>query len=296
MSALKLLCLPLAVPLLLGDLTPPPGPVAPTMKRLDEVEARTAISTPQTQILESGSYYLTQDLVMTGAEAFGVRIDADDVTLDLNGFTIRGTGVETGVRVFNPASNVVVRNGHVVGCTPGVWLSFTAGDPSRNVRVEDVSVADSPTHGIFVVAADDVRIERCTAVGNGNDGVNVNNDSNGVRVTDGLYADNGDYGISVAVPSGSVEFSRNLCVRNGLAGIAVAGNASLSGSVMDNRCFDNVGNGISLNGPPNNVVIARNVAGGSGGAEFVFIGSTGAAPVALVTDANPSPFANIQVP
>ena len=67
----------------------PTGAPAPSMKSLDQIEARTPISSLPFTISSSGSYYLTKDLsVSTGN---GLTIGADKVTVDLNGFTISST-------------------------------------------------------------------------------------------------------------------------------------------------------------------------------------------------------------
>src|SRR3989440_9193807 len=79
-----------------GSLTPPGAP-APTMKRLDEVEPRTNLQASpapagvdttnrnyQLVINQPGSYYLSANHGVT--KASGVQINAEGVTLDLNGF------------------------------------------------------------------------------------------------------------------------------------------------------------------------------------------------------------------
>ena len=79
-----------------GSLDPPPGPITSTMKTLTEVEPRTQIhpdDLPMT-ISHPGSYYLTGDF-MAGSATHGIYIEADNVTLDLNGFTLDGDNVGT---------------------------------------------------------------------------------------------------------------------------------------------------------------------------------------------------------
>jgi hypothetical protein len=70
-----------------GPLTPP-GTPAPTMKTLDQLDAklekRTPISSAPSTISASGSYYLTANLTVASGTA--IAISADNVTLDLNGF------------------------------------------------------------------------------------------------------------------------------------------------------------------------------------------------------------------
>ena len=71
-----------------GSLTPPGAP-APTMKTLQQVEPRVPISTAGATITQSGSYYLTCNLV--GASGVnGINVNADNVTIDLNGFVLDG--------------------------------------------------------------------------------------------------------------------------------------------------------------------------------------------------------------
>src|SRR6185295_13968915 len=89
----------LAVPMLAlaqGSLTPPGAP-GPTMKSLDQLDAklekRTPISSPAITINQSGSYYLSTNLYVSSG--FGIRVNADDVVLDLGGWTLTGLAGST---------------------------------------------------------------------------------------------------------------------------------------------------------------------------------------------------------
>ncbi|MCS7337512.1 MAG: hypothetical protein NZ739_04645 [Verrucomicrobiae bacterium] len=98
-----------------GSLTPP-GPPAPTMKTLAQVEPRTPISGAPITITNPGSYYLATNLTVSTGDA--IVIGTNNVTLDLNGFTISSTAASpTGfaVRVLGGVCNLKVMNGFVSG-------------------------------------------------------------------------------------------------------------------------------------------------------------------------------------
>ncbi|NJM37909.1 MAG: carbohydrate-binding domain-containing protein, partial [Akkermansiaceae bacterium] len=150
-TTLALLAVTASVAFAQGPLAPPAAP-APTMKTLDQIEARTPISAPQ-NITQSGSYYLT------GNVNGQITISASDVTLNLNGFTLTSSGDGIGINNQGTFSNVTIRNGSVVGpgsmtftgAVAGTWSGFsgrgiiaygrTAGNVSgQNIRIEGVTV------------------------------------------------------------------------------------------------------------------------------------------------------------
>lgn len=89
------------------------------MKSLDQLEPRTPIgavgeSTATIAINQPGSYVLMGNLKVTDGD--GIMINADNVTLDLNGFTISSSAIPasgTAIRPVGDHQNIVIRNGHV---------------------------------------------------------------------------------------------------------------------------------------------------------------------------------------
>ena len=92
------------------------------MKTLDQVEPRIPLITDSPgvsvhasggiTISQSGSYYLTENLTVTTGD--GITINASEITLDLNGFTIRSTKATAGYSgVKVNGSQVSIFNGHV---------------------------------------------------------------------------------------------------------------------------------------------------------------------------------------
>jgi hypothetical protein len=158
-----------------GPLTPP-GVPAPTMKSLDQIdaklEARTPITSAPFAINASGSYYLTKNLNVTTGDA--VTISASQVTLDLNGFTISSTNptaAGSGIRLVG-ADDVTIMNGHIKGGVtvssvtysgPGFAHGISFSNQStipNNIRVTGVSVSGCQNNGISV--GGNSIVEHCT--------------------------------------------------------------------------------------------------------------------------------------
>ena len=158
-----------------GSLTPPGAP-APTMKSLDQIEARTAITNTSSlvTISQPGSYYLTANLTVSTGD--GIDINTNDVTLDLNGFTIRSTAASasgTGILLSNGWSDITIGNGHIRGGGTNNGSGFfggggftygikTSGALPENVVVSRISVSGCQFDGISLSGQNSTVAEACT--------------------------------------------------------------------------------------------------------------------------------------
>lgn len=157
-----LLCLLVVAPRALpgqGTLTPPGAP-APTMKSLDQVEARTPIASAPFTISAPGSYYLTANLTVASGNA--ITISADDVTLDLNGFTISSTAPSssgTGVNLTSTRRNVRIRNGFIRGGTTFSGGTFTTAGFSDGVANNSTTSSNLVVENLHVAGVADTAIQ-----------------------------------------------------------------------------------------------------------------------------------------
>ena len=132
-------------------------------------------------ISQPGSYVLTGDLRVPDENTTAIEITADDVTLDLNGFTISGVtecspsgtmcapiGLGSGIRIFS--TNVAVHNGTIRGMGSRGILAFGAGN-----RVENVRALFTP--GTAITLGEDSTIAGCKALRNGGRGLLIGDGS-----------------------------------------------------------------------------------------------------------------------
>ena len=166
----------------------PSGPPAPTMKRLDEVEPRTNLqATPapagvdttnanfQFVINQPGSYYLSANLAVTKAN--GIQVNAEGVTLDLNGFQVTrasGSGGD-GIQISASAHRFTLLNGSIKGFAFGV-NNITPTSGARGGKFRDLDVSGCTTTAILTGPG--AVLESCRVHDNtGTYGISANNGS-----------------------------------------------------------------------------------------------------------------------
>jgi hypothetical protein len=146
-----------------GNLEPPAAP-GPTMKTLAEIEPGTPISSVPYTISEPGSYYLAANAQTTSNMFSGITIWANNVTLDLKGFSLTGdrTAGRHGVFIEGNRKNITIRNGTITNWG-GNGVEAMAG---TNCRTEDIRVIDNAGSGIHLSGNGSV-VRNCVASDNG---------------------------------------------------------------------------------------------------------------------------------
>ncbi|HTR40937.1 MAG TPA: right-handed parallel beta-helix repeat-containing protein, partial [Pseudomonadales bacterium] len=217
-----------------GSLTPPGAPGA-TMVTLSQIEPRTPISSLPFTISTPGSYYVTANL--SGAfNQNGIIVAADNVTIDLNGFTLVGGGGSSGEAIWSSTvrQNLVIRNGTVRNW-PGSGINFYDSGSSL-VTVQNIHSISNGFTGFALKNGS--RITDCLAVGNGIRGILVDNDC---LVEHCKAAGNGSLGIG----SGSNCQLRDNLSEGNVYGLYITGTSNLVS-----------GNTVMLN-TANNYIIAQ---------------------------------------
>ncbi len=172
-------------------------------------------------VCQSGSYRLSSNLTVPDAVTDAIDVTADNVTIDLNGFSILGptvctvtsfgvvgtcapTGIGKGIASLN--ASIVVVNGQIKGMG-----SFGIGLIGSKSRVQNILATNNGAAGIVV--ANSSLVSSCTATFNGGVGIAVSDQS---VLTGNIVSNNSDDGIHAGT---AAVISGNSATSNGAIGI-----------------------------------------------------------------------------
>ncbi|WP_425259359.1 hypothetical protein ACPOLB_00700 [Rubrivivax sp. RP6-9] len=179
-------------------------------------------------ISQPGSYRLAGNLTVPNANTSAIEITANGVTLDLNGFVIRGV----------TACSYDSQGSSTVQCTntgTGVGVSFPGGSeigPNGHVAVTNGTISGMGSHGVRLnTVSGNTLVSGVRVIGNGGSGIIAAGE-----VSDCIADGNGSHGIAA---SGVVR--NNVAVANGEDGLRII---SLSGAILGN--FSSLNGGFGL--------------------------------------------------
>lgn len=237
---------------------------------INQATATAAGGFPYT-IASSGSYILTSNLVVTSINTSAILVNASQVSIDLNGFTIAGPHscigdgsaiicgpgggiLEAGVQAGFGVTHVAVRNGFIRGLPHGVYL---VGAPDS--RVENITATENVDDGIIVGRRS--AVVGCLSGRNGGSGINLLGDvTDGATVSGNVVQDNGEAGIR----NSSIQTTVRGNTSTGNGGDGILGGVNL----VENTSRSNGGDGINASG-----LIANNLVSGNSGDEIETVGS-----------------------
>jgi len=170
-----------------------------------------AINSCQT-ISEPGSYLLSRNIRAVGD---CLIVAVDNVTIDLDGFTIEGDGTGQGIGDGDVArQNISVRNGTVRNFRIGVSLAKPGGEHSVRSVIERIRAVQNTFFGIRSGMHSVVR--DCVASDNGTSGIFVS----GGLIVGNIAIGNSSTGILALCPSNLVG---NIAAENGAFNIFTSG-------------------------------------------------------------------------
>jgi len=222
----------------------------------------------------TGSVALVSDLDCTGS---GLLVGADKVTIDLNGFTLRGDGDLEDVGIDNGGGfdRLTIQNGRVEEFGEGISI----GGDAQQASVQDVVVFGCASDGIDLNDSDLARITGTLVTANGGAGLQIGENATGNRFEKSAAVGNVGPGVEIHGSENSVlkseltlngdgalvlgnanTLSGNAAYRNEDDGLEVRGDDT---EVRKNAVFGNLGEGIEVD-DASNAWLERNTASGNG--------------------------------
>lgn len=226
---------------------------------------------------QSGSYIVTEDL--TCSTTYPIKIQADNVTIDLDGHTVWSNTAAFYAIYSSGHTNIRITNGKVKG--PGGI--FLGGTTTGNYAVEDVSIEtlDDSYFGIYVQGNFAV-LDHNVVIGTGLDA----STGSGIllaSITGGIIRSNRVVGFGFGINLTNADnmiVESNIVEKNTSFGILFdVGsdfNTVRNNSVTDNYLTGSEVVGITVSDSSNNAILNNTISGNSGDGIYLIPGSTAA--------------------
>jgi parallel beta-helix repeat protein len=219
-------------------------------------------------ISTSGAFVLNNDLIgaplsvsgIPGINWAAVIIEADDVTLDCNGYSIANDATTGAVGIAIPqfpTLNIELKNCPISGYDYGMWAKGVT-----TFRLENMDVNESSEAGAHVEDSSNITVSGSVFNNNAGNGFEFSNASD-VFGSGNDFSDNDGEGMVVGNGSSGLSFEQGTFDGNGNNGLAVSqGSADLS---FDQSTFNGNGNnGFDMDNS-SNVTVANSEMNGNGG-------------------------------
>ncbi|MBI3882357.1 MAG: hypothetical protein HY301_20150 [Verrucomicrobia bacterium] len=242
-----------------GGLVVPSGPPGVTECPLGQICSNQVPSTPITNagfvITNSGHYHLPKSIYQAGTD--GIIINADNVEIDFEGFSLSGNGDNySGVVVIGSHTNIVLKHGFIID-----YSKYVINAPAASGLVVD-RIGSGLLHLAIggIVSGSRTDMSRVLVIGNGtatNPAVQV---GPGSVVSDCQVSNWGSNAAAICIATGDDCRVERCLTSGGYTGI-LCGNHCL---IQDCQSYSNVNHGISCQGGSVYRCSARVCASGAG--------------------------------
>ena len=213
-------------------------------------------------ISEPGIYILTEALTIDAP--IGILVQTNDVTLDLNGFTITSLFDQILPLVIEESDTVLIKNGTFVG-GQGIFVNASQG-----VTLDSIAVTYPTQNGIQMSGVLAALINNCVVRNGAQAGILTDTDSANVVIRNAIVSECQGNGLDLQA-TGLIVTDCNV-QDNGGNGIAISNSAQahLLRAVVDN----NGGNGIAVDASVNGIDIESSRVMGNVGVGCIDYGAT----------------------
>jgi parallel beta-helix repeat protein len=133
----------------------------------------TKISSVPFIINTPGFYFFSRNLDHSGTEP-AIFVNADNVTIDLMGFSLSHTAISgLGMGIALGSNNVEIRNGTIRGFYIGIFSASTSGYNHRVINIAALNPGVGTSGGNILLAGTDHLVKNCTAANCGASGIEI---------------------------------------------------------------------------------------------------------------------------